>query len=451
MAQQNGYVSQRGYDLYDTTGTTEDWSYNATGGYGYTFEIGPDDFHPAFERTVGEYVGTGEYAGRGNREAFMIGLENAVNPAHHSVLAGRAPAGTVLRLKKTFLTETSPVRPLEPDVVEDPTGIELEKIAFRDTLESSLVVGGGNTFEWHVNPSTRPAVQDRRFVEPVDIRSETFTSQGEPSVPAQSHFDREFVVTAEDNADQLQVELDWPTPDDYDLEVYRREADGSLTSVGGSGNPPGQKETATIEAPALVPGTYVLRVVNFASVSQEWTMTATLRNSDARRTVPGSGPESWTLMCERPDGTVVAEQQVFVARGQRIDLGQACAPALVAPLTVAERRARSVTISRRAVRVGRRGVIPIRVRCPAAAAPGRCAGVLRLAVSRRVNGRVRSVAVGSRAYSIAAGRNAVVRVRASRRALRLLRSSRAVRLRVTAAPRGDDALRVTRTIRLRLR
>ena len=37
---QNGYASQYGYQLYDTTGTTEDWSYFATGGLGFTFEIG---------------------------------------------------------------------------------------------------------------------------------------------------------------------------------------------------------------------------------------------------------------------------------------------------------------------------------------------------------------------------------------------------------------------------
>ena len=46
MAEENGYTSQAGYELYNTTGTTEDWSYNATGGYGYTFEIGPNNFHP---------------------------------------------------------------------------------------------------------------------------------------------------------------------------------------------------------------------------------------------------------------------------------------------------------------------------------------------------------------------------------------------------------------------
>ena len=53
---QNGYTSQYGWELYDTTGTTEDWSYCATGGLGFTFEIGKGEgvsltgagFHPAW-------------------------------------------------------------------------------------------------------------------------------------------------------------------------------------------------------------------------------------------------------------------------------------------------------------------------------------------------------------------------------------------------------------------
>jgi hypothetical protein len=80
MAEQNGYTSQHAWELYDTTGSTEDWSYNATGGFGYTFEIGPDEFHPPFPEVVDEYLGAGEYAGKGNREAFLLALENAVDP-----------------------------------------------------------------------------------------------------------------------------------------------------------------------------------------------------------------------------------------------------------------------------------------------------------------------------------------------------------------------------------
>ena len=42
-----GYKSQYGFELYDTSGTTDDESYAATGGYGYTVEMGPPDgnFH----------------------------------------------------------------------------------------------------------------------------------------------------------------------------------------------------------------------------------------------------------------------------------------------------------------------------------------------------------------------------------------------------------------------
>ena len=101
MAAQNGYTSQHAWELYDTTGSTEDWSYNATGGFGYTFEIGPDEFHPPFPKVIDEYLGAGPYAGKGNREAYLIALENAVDPTTHSVLTGKAPAGATLRLRKT--------------------------------------------------------------------------------------------------------------------------------------------------------------------------------------------------------------------------------------------------------------------------------------------------------------------------------------------------------------
>ena len=93
MTAQNGYANIHGWELYDTTGTTEDWSYNATGGFGYTFEIGPDEFHPPFPDVVDEYLGAGEYAGKGNREAYLIALEHAAANASHGVLVGTAPPG----------------------------------------------------------------------------------------------------------------------------------------------------------------------------------------------------------------------------------------------------------------------------------------------------------------------------------------------------------------------
>ena len=106
------------YDLYDTTGTTEDWSYYATGGLGYTFEIGCERVPPAVRGVRSdEYVGAGAYAGKGNREAFFIAMENAADASKHSVIAGTGPAGAQLRLRKAFVTETSPVRTMSNGVV----------------------------------------------------------------------------------------------------------------------------------------------------------------------------------------------------------------------------------------------------------------------------------------------------------------------------------------------
>ena len=294
MTAQNGYANIHGWELYDTTGTTEDWSYNATGGYGYTFEIGPDEFHPPFAQVVDEYLGAGAYAGRGNREAYLIAFEEAVSRTSHAVVSGKAPVGATLRLRKEFSTPTwSP----END--------------FTDSLETTMVTTG-KSFSWDVNQSTRPVVQSRlvKLLEEEPTRSETFTGTAAPG----SSVDHELVVTETDQ-EILQVDLDWPTPDDLDLEVYRKNADGSLTEVGGSGNFVGEKERATINAPT--PGTYVLRVINFASVSPTYTLTAALYDATEQTTAPLV--EAWTLTCER-DGRVLQTVPVVVDRGQQVSV-----------------------------------------------------------------------------------------------------------------------------------
>jgi hypothetical protein len=297
IAAQNGYTSQHAWELYDTTGSTEDWSYNATGGFGYTFEIGPDEFHPPFPEVVDEYLGAGPYAGKGNREAYLIALENAVDPATHSVLTGKAPAGATLRLRKTFATPTW-------------------EGAIQDSLDTTMTVGRDGRFTWHVNPSTRPVVKDRQ-VETVSgdpVAQESWTGT---TAPLQSS-DQEFTVSQD--VDLFEVTLDWPTPDDMDLEVYRKNADGSLEQVGSSGNFVGEKERVLLQDPAQ--GTYVLRVINFASVTPSWTLTASLFDAETS-TVPGL-VETWTLTCER-DGRVLETVPVMVDRGQqvRVDL-KAC-------------------------------------------------------------------------------------------------------------------------------
>ncbi len=174
MAKENGYFSQKSFELYDTTGTTEDWSYNATGGFGFTFEIycgkpnyetgDCDDpaFHPRYERVVEEWDGTNPtadhagdpgpdqgYDGKGNREAYYIAAESTLDEQRHSVLEGSVPPGTTLRLRKAFKTQTFP----QPQGDGGAKPIEVD-----DTLETVYDVGETGKVRWHVNPSTRPIV-----------------------------------------------------------------------------------------------------------------------------------------------------------------------------------------------------------------------------------------------------------------------------------------------------
>ena len=214
MAAQNGYRNIHGWQLYDTTGTTEDWSYNATGGYGYTFEIGPDEFHPPFPKMIDEYLGAGFYAGKGNREAFLIALENAANAKHHSVVSGKAPTGAVLRLTKEFKTSTS------------------QSGFINDRLVSTLVVPSGNKYTWHVNPSTRPEVMEHRVrviaaitVAAAGVQLDGASGRSATRSTSSSRCRRPGSACSRSN-------LDWPTPDDLDLVVYYRQA-GRLAARGG--------------------------------------------------------------------------------------------------------------------------------------------------------------------------------------------------------------------------
>ena len=150
MAAQNGYANIHGWQLYDTTGTTEDWSYNATGGFGYTFEIGANEFHPPYPEVVDEYLGAGKYAGKGNREAYLIALEHAVDKRYSGVLKGKAPKGA-----DDPAAEDRSAR--RPGRARSATG----------STPRSRSAGSGS-FAWIVNPSTRPVVRSRPYQELAD-------------------------------------------------------------------------------------------------------------------------------------------------------------------------------------------------------------------------------------------------------------------------------------------
>ena len=298
MTAANGYANIHGWQLYDTTGTTEDYSYNATGGYGYTFEIGPNEFHPPYEEVVDEYVGAGKYAGKGNREAYLVALEHASDPRFSGTLKGKAPRGATLRLAKTF---------------DSPTW----ESSFEDFVDTSITVPKSGRFSWLVNPSTRPVVAPKTYSVP---KKTPFKSQvdEEPVAPPLGSTDVEFVLPKK--ADLLDIDLDWATPDDLDLEVYRQVGD-KLVEVGSSGNAPGEKEKVTLVDASQ--GTYVLRVVNYASAAPTFTLTTEAFESVTRTTK--GGVERYTLTCEQ-NGTVKAKKKVLIDRGQvkKLNLRKAC-------------------------------------------------------------------------------------------------------------------------------
>jgi hypothetical protein len=168
MGADTGYTSQYGYQLYDTSGTTEDWNYGAAGTFGYTIEIGPEggDFHMPYQvGVVDEWTGTGNHKGKGLRQALLRMVEAATDAKQFSTLAGRAAPGRTLRIKRTFKTSTSRVctiAQLLPISLPDPIGGATDCIAptdpilIDDKLEYTTKVPANGNFSWLVTPSSAP-------------------------------------------------------------------------------------------------------------------------------------------------------------------------------------------------------------------------------------------------------------------------------------------------------
>ena len=160
MARETNYVSQFGYQLYDTTGSLDDYTYGGLGAFSYTPEIGKENFHPNYVNGfIPEYDGrpienpdtgapTGQKRG-GLREAYLLAAETAVDPGSHSVIRGTAPAGRTLRLTRTVITNPS-TTPDDDGVNDGPD----TPISEPRTL--TLTVPASGEFEWHIPPSRQP-------------------------------------------------------------------------------------------------------------------------------------------------------------------------------------------------------------------------------------------------------------------------------------------------------
>jgi hypothetical protein len=327
MAAHNGYANIRSYQLYDTTGTTEDWSYWVTGGFGYTIEIGGGEFHPAFQTgVVAEYLGLAPAAGAGkggNREAYFAMLADAANSADHSTLTGTAPAGWTLRLHKEFQTPTSPV--IQPDGTTGPA------LMYGDTLDTTFQPRSSGRFSWAVNPSTRPYVAGRYGRNPtappqapIDLANpagQPPENTGDPLTGP--HEEVPFTIDGPPAADngEVHVRINWTDPN-TDWDLYIVDAGGNVVSQSASfGN---SYEDAVLIDPT--PGTYRAIIVNYDQIDgqpyDDWT-SGTVTFKGPSPAIPGV-KEAWTLTCERPGGSIATVRSIVVDRGQTLDLGNVC-------------------------------------------------------------------------------------------------------------------------------
>jgi hypothetical protein len=172
MAKNTRYLSQFSYQLYDTTGTTDDYIYDGLSGYSYTAEIGLNEFHPPYTEFQAEYDGVPETDDDGNptgrklgglRRAYTLAGLAAVSatgdnrgtadpgddlPGTHGIIQGTAPAGSTLTIRKsfTYLTDTRP----------DDSGENPPDAPITEPRVSTLVVPVSGQFVWHVDPSSQP-------------------------------------------------------------------------------------------------------------------------------------------------------------------------------------------------------------------------------------------------------------------------------------------------------
>ncbi len=315
MAAHNAYTNQASYQLYDTSGSTEDWSYWNTGGLGFTFEIGDLGFHPTFRTAVvGEYLGRAPAAGAGlggNRAAYYAMSASTLDAGQHAVIRGTAPAGHTLRITKSFVTPTSPV--IRPDGSTGPP------IYYADRLRSSLRTTGG-AFTWAVNPSTRPLIVGRYGREPAGPTQPSIPVVNPPGIPGERETE-EFTFTVEgmpryDNA-AAQVRIQWPDSG-VDWDVFVLDEFGDEVASAASLDDP---EVAVLVDP--VPGTYRVVVENYSGgATSDWT-------GEVRFLAPNPATysgvkERWSLTCLDARGTAVATRHVYVERGRTATVGRAC-------------------------------------------------------------------------------------------------------------------------------
>ena len=460
MATAAGYTSQYSWQLYDTAGTTEDDTYAATGGYGYTYELGTEGgpFHgPYADSVIAEWTGNNTHAKNkgGVREALLLGGEAADSDADHAILQGSAPAGRVLHLTKSFDTTTSPycttgvdpvlnagVEPVCATGVQAPTTI-------KDTLDSKTTVPASGKFAWHIGQSTRPfvnggAVMEETTADPTPVA----TIKGTQGTPMSTHNDT-FTLPQDKGSLTVTLAADVPT-DDYDIRVLK---DGAVLGTS-AGSPPGDEVVTFSDAKA---GQYTVEVTNYAAIAGAYTTTVT--SSTVKRTVTSGTKEAYTLTCEDTAGKVYSSQPLVIDRGQVITADLPCVDGGAAP-TLSTPGAGGTTpgssTSKLAFKVfgGRlkashKGGIGVRVRCPKDRT-ATCKGKVLLRSKLARTKKAKTVVVARGRFTAKPGKVAIVRMTLTRAAFRALKTRSRIPVTVTATGlAGKEKLSSVRKLTLR--
>ena len=108
----NGYANIPGYGLYDTTGTTEDWTFWTAGSLATRSRSARTGSTRRTTTASSTSTSGAAVDGRGQGRQPRGVLRDARgdrDAAQHSMITGSAPAGSELRIRKTFQTPTSPV------------------------------------------------------------------------------------------------------------------------------------------------------------------------------------------------------------------------------------------------------------------------------------------------------------------------------------------------------
>jgi hypothetical protein len=152
-------------------------------------------------------------------------------------------------------------------------------------------------------------------------------NEGEIMAEEEASVEREFDFVPLEGADDMRVSLEWAAqPEDFDLKLFKVEADGSRTPIGkgsgsdpgSSGNLPGTFEEIVVTDPQ--PGKYVLRVIYYATAANDWTAKVEQRRQGEPKFIGTGKTEAYTLACETADGTVLGSRQVTIGRGQQMTL-----------------------------------------------------------------------------------------------------------------------------------